>query len=63
MRGDLTLLEKPINIVVSNSFFTLMKTAHANCKYNLTSNAAGLATLGKDSSINRMNEKLLSFDD
>jgi len=32
MRGNLTLLEKPINIVASNSYFALMKTAHANCK-------------------------------
>ncbi|MDD4538051.1 MAG: DUF262 domain-containing protein [Lentisphaeria bacterium] len=61
--GNLTLLEKPINIVAGNSFFELKKAAYLNCKYYLTSSIAGLATVGKDSSITRINEKLSSFDD
>lgn len=61
--GNLTLLEKPINIVASNNFFALKKSSYANCKYYLTSSIAGLATVGRNSSITRINEKLLSFDD
>ncbi len=60
--GNLTLLEKPINIVASNNFFALKKAAYAKCKYYLTSSIAGLTTVGKNSSITRINEKLLSFD-
>jgi len=61
--GNLTLLEKPINIVASNNFFASKKAAYANCKYYLTSSIAGLVTVGKNSSITRINEKLLAFDD
>lgn len=61
--GNLTLLEKPINIVASNDFFALKRPAYANCKYYLTSSIIGLVIVGKNSSITRINEKLLSFDD
>jgi hypothetical protein len=59
----LTLLEKPINIVASNDFFTAKKVEYAKCKHYLTSSIAGLATVGNNSSISRINEKLASFDD
>lgn len=63
MLGNLTLLEKPINIVASNNFFALKKIEYAKCKYYLTSSIAGLTPVGKNSSITRINEKLLAFDD
>jgi hypothetical protein len=61
--GNLTLLEKPINIIASNNFFALKKAEYAKCKYYLTSSIAGLTPVGKNSSITRINEKLLAFDD
>jgi hypothetical protein len=60
--GNLTLLEKPLNIVASNNFFALKKAEYAKCKYYLTSSIVGLTPVGKNSSITRINEKLLSFD-
>ena len=61
--GNLTLLEKPINIVASNGFFSVKKQAYGKCKYYLTSSIAALTTVGKNSSITRINEKLQAFDD
>jgi hypothetical protein len=60
--GNLTLLEKPINIVASNDFFEIKKAEYRKCKHHLTCSIAGLDTVGKDSSINRINGKLKSFD-
>jgi len=59
--GNLTLLEKPLNIVASNSFFERKKIEYAKCKYYLTSSIAGLTPVGKNSSVTRINEKLLEF--
>ncbi|OIO04659.1 MAG: hypothetical protein AUJ52_14845 [Elusimicrobia bacterium CG1_02_63_36] len=59
--GNLTLLEKPINIVASNNFFALKKAEYAKCKNYLTSSIAGLASVGNNSSITRINSKLESF--
>jgi hypothetical protein len=61
--GNLTLLEKPINIVASNNFFVAKKAEYLKCKYYLTSSIAQLNTVGKDSSINRINQKLKAFPD
>jgi hypothetical protein len=61
--GNLTPLEKPINIVASNGFFDAKRPLYAQCKYYLTSSIAGLAEIGNNSSITRINEKLASFDD
>jgi hypothetical protein len=61
--GNLTLLEKPINIVASNGFFPVKKQAYGKCKYYLTSSIAALTTVGQNSSITRINEKLQAFDD
>ncbi len=60
--GNLTLLEKPINIVASNDFFADKKKEYAKCKCYLTSSIAGLTEVGKNSSITRINEKLAAFD-
>jgi hypothetical protein len=59
--GNLTLLEKPINIVAGNDFFAAKKKEYAKCKYYLTSSIAGLTSVGKNSSITRMNAKLKAF--
>jgi len=60
--GNLTLLEKPINIVASNNFFEKKKPEYAHSGNYLTRSIAGLSTVGNDSSINRINAKLLAFD-
>ena len=59
--GNLTLLEKPINIVASNDFFINKCAEYKKCKYYLTSSIAEITTVGNNSSINRMNVKLESF--
>lgn len=59
--GNLTLLEKPINIVASNDFFKNKCAEYKKCKYYLTSSIAEIITVGNNSSINRMNVKLESF--
>jgi hypothetical protein len=61
--GNLTLLEKPINIVASNNFFAAKKVEYRKCKHYLTSSIAEITTVGQNTSINRINEKLQAFDD
>ena len=61
--GNLTLLEKPINIVASNSFFAAKKEEYRKSKYYLTSSIAGITAVGQNTSINRINERLRAFDD
>ena len=56
--GNFTLLEKPINIVASNGFFGAKKEEYRKCKHYLTSSLVALTVVGKNSSINRINEKL-----
>lgn len=59
--GNFTLLEKPINIVASNNFFEQKKPEYRKCKHYLTTSIVELNTVGKNSSINRINEKLKAF--
>ncbi len=61
--GNLTLLEKPINIVASNDFFAKKTKEYKKCKNYLTSSIAGLTKVGVNSSITRMNSKLAAFED
>lgn len=61
--GNLTLLEKPINIVASNDFFAAKAAEYRKCKYYLTSSIAELTVVGVNTSITRINEKLASFDE
>lgn len=61
--GNLTLLEKPINIVAGNDFFAIKKKEYAKCKHYLTGSIAELTNVGKNSSITRINAKLESFED
>ncbi len=60
--GNLTLLEKPINIVASNSFFEKKKPEYTKSGNYLTRSITGLSAVGKNSSITRINEKLLAFE-
>jgi uncharacterized protein with ParB-like and HNH nuclease domain len=59
--GNLTMLEKPLNIVASNDFFAKKCAEYEKCKYYLTSSLAKITTVGSNSSINRINTKLESF--
>lgn len=61
--GNFTLLEKPINIVASNSFFEQKTPEYRKCKHYLTSSIVEITIVGRDSSINRMNAKLRSFEE
>ena len=61
--GNLTLLEKPINIVASNGYFSSKCEEYKKSKYYLTSSIGGLTVVGNNTSINRMNQILLHFED
>jgi hypothetical protein len=60
--GNLALLEKPINIVAGNGFFEEKKPEYAKSGNYLTRSIAGLSAVGKNSSITRINEKLVAFE-
>ena len=60
--GNLALLEKPINIVAGNGFFELKKGEYRKSGNYLTRSVAGLADVGVNSSITRINAKLSAFD-
>ncbi|MFK5925775.1 MAG: DUF262 domain-containing protein [Desulfuromusa sp.] len=60
--GNLTLLEKPINIVAGRKFFEDKKSEYKKSKNYLTSSIAELTFVGNDSSINRIGRKLGSFE-
>ena len=61
--GNLTLLEKPINIVAGRDFFKDKKEEYKKCKNYLTSSLFELNTVGNNSSINRINVMLKTFGD
>jgi len=61
--GNLTLLEKPINIVAGRNFFTSKLNEYKKAKNYLTSSIAELVVVGDNTSINRVNEKLKRFND
>tara|TARA_A100001391_G_scaffold191538_1_gene164957 strand:- start:855 stop:2684 length:1830 start_codon:yes stop_codon:yes gene_type:complete len=61
--GNFTLLEKPINIVASNNFFDLKMPEYKKCQNYLTRSIVELTVVGQNSSINRVNEKLETFDE
>jgi hypothetical protein len=59
--GNLTLLEKPINIVVGNDFYSAKQSGYLDCNNYLTQSLVQLKSVGKDTSISRINEKLKAF--
>lgn len=60
--GNLTLLEKPINIVAGRDFFKDKKDQYKMSKYYLTSSLNELSHVGANTSITRINAKLKAFD-
>jgi hypothetical protein len=59
--GNLTLLEKPINIVASNDFYELKKPEYRKSNPYLTRSLVELVRVGNNSSVTRINEKLKAF--
>lgn len=59
--GNLTLLEKPINIVAGNDFFNKKCEEYHKSKYYLTSSIARIIEVGINTSINRINQMLKEF--
>lgn len=59
--GNLTLLEKPINIVAGNDFYANKKTEYLKSNNYLTRSLAELTIVGQNTSITRINKKLESF--
>ena len=60
--GNLTLLEKPINIVASNDFYSAKQSEYRKSNNYLTRSLVELTSVGQNTSISRINEKLASFD-
>ena len=61
--GNLTLLEKPINIVASNDFYALKRPEYKKSSTYFTRSLVELVSVGKNSSITRINEKLRAYSD
>jgi uncharacterized protein with ParB-like and HNH nuclease domain len=59
--GNLTLLEKTMNIVVGNDFFSKKVIEYAKSPYYISKSIAGLDTIGQNSAVNRLNTKLKSY--
>lgn len=59
--GNLTLLEKPINIVAGNDFYAAKQDEYRKSGNYLTRSLVELIQVGQNTSISRINEKLKSF--
>jgi hypothetical protein len=59
--GNLALLEKQINIVAGNDFYTAKRVEYRKSANYLTRSLVELANVGQDTSISRINEKLEAF--
>lgn len=59
--GNLTLLEKPINIVAGNDFYAEKRTEYCKSGNYLTRSLVELTEVGQNSSVSRINEKLKAF--
>lgn len=59
--GNLTLLEKPINIVAGNDFYAAKQDEYRKSGNYLTRSLVELTQVGQNTSISRINEKLKSF--
>ena len=59
--GNLTLLEKPINIVAGNDFYTAKQVEYGKSGNYLTRSLAALTDVGQNTSISRINAKLEAF--
>lgn len=59
--GNLTLLEKPINIVAGNDYYAGKLEEYRKSGIYLTRSIAGLTQVGQNTSISRINDKLEAF--
>lgn len=59
--GNLTLLEKPINIVASNDFYTEKQAEYLKSGNYLTRSLVELTDVGENTSISRINKQLQAF--
>ena len=59
--GNLTLLEKPINVVASNDFYTAKQDEYRKSGNYLTRSLVELTDVGQNTSISRINAKLEAF--
>lgn len=59
--GNLTLLEKAHNIVASNDFYEKKKAFYKESQVYLTKSLVELASVGQNTSVTRINEKLKTF--
>lgn len=59
--GNLALLEKPINIVAGNDFYSAKQAEYRKSNNYLTRSLVELTTVGQNTSISRINAKLDSF--
>ena len=59
--GNLTLLEKPINIVAGNNFYTTKQAEYGKSGNYLTRSLVALTDVGQDTSISKINNKLEAF--
>lgn len=59
--GNLTLLEKPINIIVGNDFYTTKQNEYIKSSHYLTRSLVALTDVGQNTSISRINTKLKAF--
>jgi len=60
--GNLTLLEKTMNIVVGNDFFSKKVIEYSKSPFYISKSIAGLDTIGINSSVTRLNQKLRSYE-
>jgi len=61
--GNLTLLEKPINIVAGNGFYEAKKVEYKKSENYLTRSLAELTEVGQNTSTSRINAKLAAFNE
>lgn len=59
--GNLTLLEKPINIVAGNDFYAAKQVEYSKSGNYLTRSLVALTDVGQNTSISRINSKLAAF--
>lgn len=59
--GNLTLLEKPINIVAGNDFYKAKQAEYGKSGNYLTRSLVALTDVGQNTSISRINAKLETF--
>lgn len=61
--GNLTLLQKPLNIVASNNFYNKKAPLYKDCGIYFTRSLVEIPTIGNQSSVNRINQFLKVFPD